>query len=70
MYLNDRLFGKPATYVTELLQGGRDRFGHPRSTASPLPGDEYQWPQLWVKEHATSKQQVSEGGDTVASMPY
>jgi hypothetical protein len=34
-----------------------------------LPGDQYQWPQLWVKGHATSKQQVSEGGDTVASIP-
>ena len=34
------------------------------SAASPPPGDQYQWPQLCVKEHATSKQQVSKGGDT------
>ena len=49
------------------LQVRRDCFGYPRSAASPLPGDQYQWPQSWVKEHATSKQQVSEGGDTAAS---
>ena len=67
MYLNDRLSGKPATCVTKLLQGGRDRFGYPRSAASRLPGGQYQWPQLWVKEHVISKQQVSKGGDAVAS---
>jgi hypothetical protein len=70
MYLNDRLSGKPATYVTKLLQGGRDRFGHPRSAASRLPGDQYQWSQIWVKDHATNKQQVSKGGNIAASMPH
>ena len=58
-----------ATIEARALRGRRVRFGHSRSAASHCRG-QYQWPQLWVKEHATSKQQVSEGGDTVASMPH